>query len=140
MEKCAGQAALSTVFLIGGVIVLFGISLALITLSFSGATLGFHAATKALALSVGGVKDAEMQLIRDASFSDASGYCVPYAVPPCPAGTATVLVVQNSPAAGEVTVTADAVVSMRHRKVRAVYSLTASTTQLTPVSFQELTL
>lgn len=135
-----GQAALSTVFLIGGIIVLFGISLAMIALAFSDSTLGFQAANRALALARGGVADAELQLVRNKDFTNTSGYCVPAMVPPCSSGYATVTVTQNSPAAGKVTVVSDATFNRRRRKVQVIYQVSSSTTQVVPVSQQELTL
>lgn len=135
----SGQAALSTVFLIGGIIVLFGISLAMIALAFSDSTLGFQAANKALAFAKGGVADAALQLARNKDFSSA-GYCVPAAVMPCPSGYATVTVTQNSPSSGKATVISDATFNRRRRKVQVIYQVSASSTQVVPVSQQELSL
>lgn len=134
-----GQAALATIFLIGGIIVLFSISIALITLSFANSTLGFQAANKALAVATGGIRDAEVRLLRNKDFSNTSGYCVPASNPPCPSGSATVTVTQGNPAAGEVTVTSDATISIRRRKLQGIYAVSTTTSQLTNISLQELT-
>jgi hypothetical protein len=133
-----GQAALSTIFLIGGVIVLFGISLALISISFANSSLGFQASNRAAAVAQGGVKDAELQLIRNKDFAN-TGYCVPANNQPCPASTALVIVTQNSPQSGQVLITSDATVNRRRRKIQAVYAVSASSTQVTPISLITLT-
>lgn len=129
----SGQAALSTILIIGGIIMLFGISIAIITLSFANSTLGYQAANKALGVAMGGLRDAEIQLLRNANFSDA-GYCVPQTTVPCPSGYATVIVTQNTPQTGQVTVTSEATVLLRKRKISAVYAVSATTTEVTPIS------
>ena len=134
----AGQAALSTILIIGGIIMLFGISIALITISFTNSTLGFQASNRALAIAMGGIRDAELQLLRNPSFSDA-GYCMPAANTPCPSSSTLVIVLQNTPSTGQVTVTSDASIQRRRRKVSAVYVISATTTELTPQSLTVLT-
>src|SRR5690242_7844507 len=105
-----GQTMLSLTLIIGGLIILFGTSLAIIIISFLNSTYGFRAANAALSLARGGIRDAELRLSRDSTLSD-TGYCVPYAATPCPAGYALVIITQNSPVAGQVTVSSDATVS-----------------------------
>ena len=135
-----GQAALSTIFLIGGIILLFGVSLALIAISFANSSIGFQAANRAEAIAQGGIRDAEIELLRNKDFSDA-GYCVPAANVvngACPSGYALVAVTQNSPSTGKVTATADATVNRRRRKVQAIYVIGTST-EVLPISFTTLT-
>lgn len=132
-----GQTALSTVFLIGGIIVLYATSLAVIGISFLNSAFGFQAANRALAVAAGGVHDAELQLMRNKDFEDTSGYCVPAANLPCPSGYAEVRVTQGS---GRATVTSDATVARRRRKLQANLSISTSTgavvfTSSTPLSF-----
>ncbi len=133
LRASRGQAALSTIFLIGGIIVLFGTSLAFITLSFSNSSLGFQASNRAEALALGGVRDAEIQLLRNKDFSD-SGYCVPAASTPCPSGYAFVTVTQGSPAVGKVSVTSEATVNLRRKKVQAIYVVSPTSTQVSTFS------
>ena len=139
MRLRGAQTALSTVFLIGGVIVLYGMSLAIIGISFLNSAFGFQASNRALALAAGGIRDAEIQLMRDKSFSDV-GYCVPAANTPCPSGSALVAVLQNTPTAGKVTVTADATASRRRRKVQAVFSVSTSSGAVVEISSSQLSL
>jgi len=131
------QAALSTIFLVGGIIVLFGTSLAAITLSFANSSLGFQAGERALAVAQGGIKDAELQLLRNKDFADA-GYCVPAHGTPCPAGSALVIVTQNSPITGKVLVIADATVNLRRRKLQAIYAVSPTSTLVTSLSLTTL--
>ncbi len=137
-RKAVGQATLSTVLIMGGIMMLFATSLALIVISFVNSTLGYHASNKALSLAMAGVSDAELQLERNAAFSD-SGYCVPAANTPCPASSTLVSVTQASPATGQVTVISDATVSLRRRKVSMIYAVSATSSLVTPLSFSVLT-
>ncbi len=140
LRATRAQSALSTIFLIGGVIVLFGVSMAMISLSFANSTLGFRAANQALATADGGVRDAELQLLRNKDFSNTSGYCVPYyATLPCPQGYAQVTVTPNSPITGETTVVSSASVGNRQRKIQGVYSV-SPVGLVVPLTIQELSL
>lgn len=118
---------------------LLGTSLALTALSFANSALGFQASNRALVVAISGALDAELQLTRNKDFSDA-GYCVPAANLPCPAGSATVIVTQNSPTTGQVTVTSDATAARRRRKVQMIFSVGSLTTEVDRVSFQVLSL
>lgn len=139
LNSTRGQTMLSLTLLIGGLIILFGTSLAVIVISFLNSTYGFRAANAALALARGGLSDAQLRLERDSTISDA-GYCVPAIATPCPSGYALVAITQNSPAAGQVTVTSDATVSNRRRKVQGIFQLATSTGLVVPVSSQTLSL
>ncbi len=134
------QAALSTIFLIGGIVLLFATSLALIAISFLNSSLGFQSANRAAAIAMSGIRDAELLLERDKDFSDASGYCVPYhaITNPCPAGYATVTVTQGSPSSGQATVLSIATWANRRRRLQAVYVVSATTSQITPLSITTL--
>ena len=134
----SGQTALATIFLIGGVIVLLGTSLALVALSFSNSALGFQASNRALAAAMAGIEDAKLQLLRNKDFYDV-GYCVPFASTPCPAGSATVVVAQDTPSSGQVTVTAEAIVQRRRRRIQGIFAVATSTGRLDTLSVKVVT-
>ena len=132
-----GQAALSTIFLIGGVILLFAVTLAVIAISFANSSIGFQASNRAQAIAMAGIRVTESQLLTDKGYSDV-GSCVPAASLPCPAGSAKVTVTQNSPTTGKVTVLSDATVNRRRRLIQAIY-VVSTTTEVIPVSIQTIT-
>ena len=57
-----GQAALALVFLIGGAVVLVGITLAFLVYNFVNSTSGFQAANRALGVALAGANDALVRL------------------------------------------------------------------------------
>lgn len=138
-----GQTALAVVFVIGGIIVLFGTTLAFLALSFLNSTYGFQAANRAAALARGGVDDAMLQLLRNKDFSS-TGYCVPYNPDPphfpCPDGYAQVIVTQNSPETGQATATSEATVSRYRRKFQAIFSVNATTSLVRLLSSEQISL
>lgn len=133
-----GQTALALIFVIGGIIVLFGATLAFLTLSFLNSTYGFQASNRATALARGGVDDAMLQLLRDKDFSNA-GYCVPEASVPCPSGFAQVAVTQDTPVVGQVTVISEAAIALYRRRLEAVFSVDPATGLVRLISSQQLT-
>lgn len=128
--KRDGQAALSLVFLVGGIVFVAGVSIALFAFSFINAGFGFEAVQRINAANSAGIADAFMQLDRNKSFSS-SGYTVPV-------GTisTTVRVTQNQPASGEATITAQSSVALRSRTMTAVVSIQPLTGQTTILSIQ----
>jgi hypothetical protein len=124
-----GQAFLSLVLLVGGAIILIGLTLAFLATSFIDTGYGYRALTQAQAAANSGVSDALLQLDRNASFSQPSGYSV-IAGP----NTATVTVTQNSPSTGLVTILSTATVGTRTRKITVVAAANASTSQVTVTS------
>jgi hypothetical protein len=135
-----GQTALSLVFVIGGIIVLFSVTLALLALSFLNSTYGFQAANRAAALAEGGVNDAMLQLLRDKDFSSA-GYCLPYsATLPCPTGYAHIVVTQDTPEEGKVTVTSDVTVLRYERSIEAVFSVNATSGLVQIITSQQVSI
>lgn len=130
-----GQAALSLVFLIGGVLVLIGVTLSFVVISFLNATYGFQAANRALGVATAGVEDALLQLARNKDFSVPSGYSMPLG-----AASAAVKVTQGAPAAGLATILSQAVVGSHERKLQVVVSVSAATGRVHVVSWQEVPL
>lgn len=132
LRRGSGQAALSLVFLIGGIMVLIGVTLAFLVISFINASMGFQSANRALAVASGGVYDALLQLDRSMTFSGT--YTVPLG-----AYTATVTVT-NDQAAGKATIDSSSIVSAHQRKIRATVSIATSSGQITLISWETLVL
>ena len=134
-DQVTGQAALSLVFLTGGIILLVGLSLAFLAISFINSSFAFQSANKALAAASAGVNDAMVQLVRNKIFSGT--YCGPSppSIPPCDKGSANVVVSQNNPSPGLVKIVSDATSFVSKRKIRAVVSINSTTTQVNLVSW-----
>jgi len=133
-----GQTSLSLVFIIGGIILLVATTLAFVVISFLNSSFGFQTSNRSLALAASGVHDGMIQLIRNKDFSDTSGYCVPAASLPCPSGSATVTVTQNSPATGQATIVATGRILTYRRRIQAIANVSSSTgnVELTSWSLQ----
>lgn len=127
-----GQAFLALMFLVGGIVVLIGITIAFLANSFIDTGYGYRASTQAEAVATSGAQDALLQLDRNSGFSS-SGYGVGVG-----SSTATVTVTQSSPSAGFVTVLSTATVSNRTRKINVVLSVNATTSQTSVVSWAEI--
>lgn len=125
-----GQAALSLVFLVGGITVVLGATLALLAYSFLSSGYGFEASQRAYSAARSGAADGILQLVRNKSYASA-GYTVPTGTT-----SATVTVTQNSPTTGQVTITSAATVALRLRTVRAVAAVDTTTGQVTILSLQ----
>ncbi len=127
-----GQAFLATVLLIGGIVVAAGILLAALVFSYIDSGYGLRASYVAEAMASAGAEDALLQLARNGSFSNPSGYTVAMGV-----YTATVTVNQNIPSQGLITILSAATVLFRTREVTAVVAEDPSTNQVTLISWQE---
>ena len=125
------QAALSTVLLIGGIIVLIGMSIAFLASSFLNSSQGYRQAQRAQAVVISGVEDALIQLARNKDFAS-TGYSLTVG-----SSTVSVSVTQDSPATGQATIVASSSVSSYQRTARVVVSRNASTSQTTVVSWTE---
>ncbi len=130
-----GQAALSLVFLIGGIVLAIGISLAFVVLSFINSSYGFQAANRALAAATTGAEDALLKLVRDKDFSAASPYTISVG-----GQTASVTVTQNSPATGQAKILAWATVSRYQRKIQVIAAVASSTGLVNVVSWEQVNL
>jgi uncharacterized protein (UPF0333 family) len=124
-----GQTALSFVFVLGVTLVLIGITLAILTISFLNSTTGFQASQRALAASASGVDDALLQLVRNRSFSDTTGYTVVVG-----SDSAVVTVTQNSPVVGQATIISTARASIYERKIRVIASVQPITGEVKIIS------
>lgn len=115
----AGQAALSLVFLIGGIALLVSVTLAVIAISFLNSTFAFQSANRAYANATSGAQDALLKLVRNESYSNLSGYSVPK---DCTANCATVTINQVDPNK-KVEIISTATVFSSTRKIKVVASI-----------------
>ena len=129
-KREAGQAFLSTVLIIGGVMIVIATAVAVIAATFIDSGYGLQASDKAESVATAGVNDAFLRLVRSDSFTS-GGYVVTV-----PEGSATVSVTNTS--AGLDTVVSQATVSGRTRKISAVFSMSTSTGQVVSISWQDV--
>jgi hypothetical protein len=133
MNRTKGQMFLALMFLIGGAVVAIGLTLAFITSSFVDTGYGYRAAVQAEAVATSGAEDALLQLNRNSSFSNESGYNVPVG-----SSTAVVAVAQGVPDIGFASILSTATISNRTKNIEVVVAVNATTSQVTIVSWQEL--
>lgn len=126
-----GQTFLALIFLIGGIIVLIGLTIAFFVSSFVDTGYGYRASVQAEAVAASGAQDALLRLDRFASSSVAGTSNVTVG-----SSTATVTVTQNTPSAGLVTILSTATVSNHTKKVSVVAAIDASTGQASVLSWQ----
>ncbi len=70
-----GQAVIALVFLVGGMLVLVGATLAFLIFNFLQATFGFQSANRALAVAMAGANDAILRLVENRDFIIMSPGC-----------------------------------------------------------------
>ena len=132
-KDATGQAFLSTVLIIGGVLIVIAAGVAVFAATFVDSGYGLQASNRAESVATAGANDAYLRLVRVSSFSFPGGYPVSM-----PEGNATVFVTQNSPVAGEVTVTSTVTIGGRTRKINAVFGINSSTGQVTSLFWQDV--
>jgi hypothetical protein len=118
IKKNNGQAALATMLVIGGLISLIALTLVVIISSYISSSYGFQYSQRALAVANAGADDALIQLTRNKSFENQTGYTVNVSN-----DTATVQVIQNSPQSGQVTIISIANVLNYKSRVRVIVSI-----------------
>jgi predicted butyrate kinase (DUF1464 family) len=131
-KNAAGQAFLSTVLVIGGVMLVVATTVAIIAATFIDSGYGLQASNRAESVATAGVNDAFLRLVRASLFSS-GGYTVTV-----PEGGATVSVTQSSPSASEATVLSAATVGGRTRRISAVFSISTSTGQVISVLWKDV--
>ena len=124
-----GQAILALVFVIGGIVVLIGLTIAFLAISFVNSSYGYRAAQRAEAVASSGANDALIQLARNAS-SSSSGYTLTVG-----SDSATVTITQNTPASGETKIVSVSTVALSTKTVTAVVAENSNTGQITVVSW-----
>lgn len=130
LQLRSGQAALSLVFLIGGIIIIVGTTLAFLSFSFINSGIGFQFAQRAEAIASAGAEDALLILNRNPSFAS-GGYSLPLG-----SDQATVSVSQGSPVAGQATILSRSTISGYTRKVQVVVSINSASSQNVILSWQ----
>lgn len=118
IKKNNGQAALATMLVIGGLISLIALTLVVIISSYVSSSYGFQYSQRALAVANAGADDALIQLTRNKSFENQTGYTVNVSN-----DTATVQVIQNSPQSGQATIISIANVLNYKSRVRVIVSI-----------------
>jgi hypothetical protein len=118
IKKNNGQAALATMLVIGGLISLIALTLVVIISSYISSSYGFQYSQRALAVANAGADDALIQLTRNKSFENQTGYTVNVLN-----DTATVQVIQNSPQSGQATIISIANVLNYKSRVRVIVSI-----------------
>ena len=118
IKKNNGQAALATMLVIGGLISLIALTLVVIISSYVSSSYGFQYSQRALAVANAGADDALIQLTRNKSFENQTGYTVNVLN-----DTATVQVIQNSPQSGQATIISIANVLNYKSRVRVIVSI-----------------
>ncbi|MCX7589932.1 MAG: hypothetical protein N2Z85_03290 [Patescibacteria group bacterium] len=113
----SGQAALSTIILIGGIITLITITLVIIISSYATSAYSYQNSQRALAVANAGADDALLRLVRDKDFENTSGYIV-YSG----SDSATVKVVQDI-ANKKAIILSVANILGYNKKVRAIVSI-----------------
>ena len=121
------------IFFIGGIMVIVGITMAVLAATFVDAGYGAQASTVAEATAMAGAEDAYLQLVRNSTFSSALGYSLTNG-----SSTATVTVTQNSPVSGQTTAVSTATVNGRTRKVQAIFGVNSGTGQITVISWGDV--
>jgi hypothetical protein len=121
------------VFFVGGIMIVVGITMAVIAATFIDTGYGVQASNAAEAAATAGAEDAYIQLVRNSTFSNTSGYNIANG-----SSTATVTATQNSPSSGYVTVIATATVNGRTRKVQVVFAVNSATGQIAVVSWADV--
>lgn len=119
-SRLFGQAALSTILLLSGIIVFAGVALGALSLSFLNASGGFQNSNRARVVAEGGIEDALLQLARNKSFSNTGGYCVPLG---CGADSALVTVTQDTPSIDRITVLSTATVLLYRVRTQAILAI-----------------
>jgi len=131
-----GQAFLALTFFIGGILMVAGLLIALVTISYVDTGYGVAASSKAQEAATAGAEDGILQLDRNATFSTAvSG---PYTVSAASSTTATVTVTPSSTSPGLVTILSTATVSGHTKNINVVVSESVSTGQISVVSWMNI--
>ncbi len=130
--KRKGQTLLTLVLIIGGIIAAAGTIFVVVAISIASSGYAFRASQTANAAALAGIQDAALQLARNYVFSS-SGYTLAVG-----SNNTTVVVTQNSPSSGYITVLSTAVVSGATRKLSALFSENTTTGQTNLISVQSL--
>ena len=147
----AGQAALSLVLVISGIVLISGIALLFLINSFTSATLGFRSANRALAIASSGAEDALLRIVRDVRFPGPVALCggnppvsttdPPYPLYEVPVGNDVARVrVENGVCGGtsQAVITAEATVGNYKRKIEVIAAIDLGTGRVDVVSWKQV--
>ncbi len=123
---------MALVFLVGGIVILIGATLAFLANSFIDTGYGYQALTQAEAVATSGAEDALLKIDRGVFASNAA-YSFPVG-----SSTASVTVTLGSPSAGYDTILSSATVANRTKAVSVVVAVNASTSQASVTSWQDV--
>jgi uncharacterized protein (UPF0333 family) len=128
-----GQAALSFVLLVVGIIILVTVAVASIVISFINSSSSFRISNVALAVASAGAGDALIQLARNKDFSAVTPYIVPVGN-----NSASVTIIQDSPVSGQATIVSRATVLSRKREIQVMVSINQTTGEINIISRQQI--
>ena len=131
MHRTSGQAALSFVFIIGGIMIAIAVTLAVLALSFLSSGFGYQSALRAQAAATAGAEDAVQQLVRSPSYA---GSTITVG-----SDSATITVTPDSPVSGQYTIVSISTVSSVLRKVQVVVAINVTTGEVTVLSWSLIT-
>jgi hypothetical protein len=126
-----GQAALSLVFLIGGIVFVAGVTIALFAFNFINAGYGYEALQRIHASNAAGIADAILRLDRNKAVC--SGGCS-YTVPVGSVTANVTISATGVPATDQATITAQTTSALRSRTVTAIVNIHPATGQITLLS------
>ncbi len=127
-----GQAVLPLVFLMGGLVIIMSLTLIFLANAFLVSSYGFQTSERAEAVAASGAYDALLRLTRNIDLAASSpGYTLPLG-----SYSASVIVTQNSPASGQITITSSCTILGRTKKVVAIVSKSSLTGQTILASWQ----
>ena len=126
-----GQAALSTVFLIGGVIILFALTLAFLALRITASTYGAEAANRAEAAATAGAEDAILRLTREPI---KPGFPEEYTFNIDNTRSASIKITRDE-AAGLATIISSSTVGTNQRTIEVLVSFSSSTGMVDLISW-----
>lgn len=125
-----GQATLSVVLLIGGIVSTIVIAISLVSIGLIGTGFGADAQQRARGGALAGIEDAALRLARDTSY--AGTYSVDVGVT-----TASVTVYASTPSSGFSAVSSAATYGLRRVRLYAVYAIDPATAVPTLVSLAD---
>ena len=95
----------------------------------------YRASSVVQAAAVSGINDGILQVVRNANFSNVSGYTIPFS-----SVSDTVTVTQGSPSTNETTVISLAQIGSVKQKIQAILAIDPNTKQVSVISYQKLSL
>jgi uncharacterized protein (UPF0333 family) len=124
-----GQAALATVFLIGGVIILFALTLAFLALRVTASTFSAEAGSRALAAATAAAEDGIIRIVRDPNFEGT----VPF---PASTSTVTSVDIRKVPFTNQTKITASSTVGTNSKIIEVIVDVSSSTGRVDVLSWE----